>query len=184
MFMCILYYSLWCHDFIESWSSILYIQLLDIFLLCEDIFLQNSSLIKDFRMQRHFLQSLLCVAIWLQTKQILMWSCRPPKMGIMPDRNCADTLCSAYVSPWTEIWIWAVACQFSCLLENSQHILAWFQNSSPLIVFKNQKSHLHTILIPSTEARQAVFAAIQFKLCQVCSLLFFKTNKQNMSPSI
>lgn len=34
-------------------QALLCIKLLDIFLLCEDTFLQNDPLIKDFRMQRH-----------------------------------------------------------------------------------------------------------------------------------
>lgn len=40
-----------------------YIRLLDIFLLCEDAFFQNAPLIKDFKIKRHFLQSLIQAAI-------------------------------------------------------------------------------------------------------------------------
>lgn len=111
-----------------------YIKLLDIFLLCEDNFLQNAPLIKDFRMQRHFLQSLFQASICLQKKQNLMGSRRPPKMCIMPDKNCADNLCSALFALQTRIWISSVASQFSCLLEKSQDTLACIQNYFALMI--------------------------------------------------
>lgn len=111
----------------------LYVKLLDIFLLCEDTFLQNAPLIKDFRMQRH-----LCNVLYklqFDCRQSRIW-CGPAghQMGVMPEMNGADAFFSALFALQTRMQVSAVAPQFSCLLEKSQDILACIQNSFALII--------------------------------------------------